>query len=50
MNPIIQIEKLYASYDKKTVLSHVDLTVYEKDFLGISGRMEVEKQPWSKAF
>lgn len=36
-NPIIQISDLYAAYEEKTVLSHVDLTVYERDFLGIIG-------------
>ena len=36
-NPIIQISGLYAAYEEKTVLSHVDLTVYERDFLGIIG-------------
>ena len=36
-NPIIQISDLYAAYEEKTVLSHVDLTVYEQDFLGIIG-------------
>ena len=37
MNPIIQINGLCAGYDGKTVLNHVDLAVYEKDFLGIIG-------------
>ena len=37
MNPIIQINGLCAGYDGKTVLNQVDLTVYEKDFLGIIG-------------
>ncbi len=36
-SPIIQITDLSASYDGKTVLSHIHLTVYEKDFLGIIG-------------
>lgn len=36
-NPIIQISDLYAAYEEKTVLSHVDMTVYERDFLGIIG-------------
>ena len=36
-NPIIQISDLCAAYEEKTVLSHVDLTVYERDFLGIIG-------------
>ena len=37
MNPIIQINGLCAGYDGKTVLNQVDLTVYERDFLGIIG-------------
>ena len=37
MNPIIQITDLSAAYNGKTVLSHVNLTVYEQDFLGIIG-------------
>ena len=37
MNPIIQIEELYAAYDEKTVLRNVNLSVYERDFLGIIG-------------
>ena len=36
-NPIIQIKGLKASYDHKTVLSQVNLSVYERDFLGIIG-------------
>ena len=36
-NPIILISDLNAAYEEKTVLSHVDLTVYERDFLGIIG-------------
>lgn len=36
-NPIIQISDLCAAYEEKTVLSHVELTVYERDFLGIIG-------------
>ena len=36
-NPIIQISDLNAAYEEKTVLSHVNLTVYERDFLGIIG-------------
>lgn len=35
--PIIQITDLSAAYDDKTVLSQVNLTVYERDFLGIIG-------------
>ena len=37
MNTIIQINGLCAAYDGKTVLSQVDLTVYERDFLGVIG-------------
>lgn len=36
-NPIIQLEDLCVSYDEKTVLSHINLTVYERDFLGVIG-------------
>ena len=36
-NSIIQIKGLKASYDHKTVLSQVNLSVYERDFLGIIG-------------
>lgn len=35
--PILQLEDISAGYEGKTVLSHIDLTVYEKDFLGIIG-------------
>ena len=37
MNSIIQINDLSAAYDDKTVLSKVNLSVYERDFLGIIG-------------
>ena len=37
MNSIIQISNLNAAYEGKTVLSQVNLTVYERDFLGIIG-------------
>lgn len=37
MNSIIKINGLSAGYDGKIVLSQVDLTVYERDFLGIIG-------------
>ena len=37
MNSIIRINDLSAAYDGKTVLSQVNLTVYERDFLGIIG-------------
>lgn len=36
-HPIIQLEKVYAAYDGKTVLENIDLTVYEHDFLGVIG-------------
>ena len=34
---IIEINGLAASYDGKKVLENVDLTIYERDFLGIIG-------------
>lgn len=37
MNSLIEITDLKASYDGRTVLNRVNLTVYEKDFLGIIG-------------
>lgn len=37
MNPIIEIRNLSAGYDGRTVLHDVNLTVYERDFLGIIG-------------
>jgi zinc transport system ATP-binding protein len=36
-NPILQLQDISAAYEEKTVLSHVDLTVYRRDFLGIIG-------------
>ena len=36
-HPLIQITDLSASYDNKTVLSHINLAVYEQDFLGVIG-------------
>ena len=36
-HPIIQISELYAVYDEKTVLRNVNLSIYERDFLGIIG-------------
>ena len=36
-NPIIQLEGICAAYERKQVLEDVNLTVYEKDFLGIIG-------------
>lgn len=35
--PLIQLSDISAGYERKTVLEHVDLTVYEKDFLGVIG-------------
>ena len=35
--PIIEIRNLSAGYDGRTVLHDVNLTVYERDFLGIIG-------------
>lgn len=37
MKPIIELKKLSAGYDGKQVLHDVDLTVYDRDFLGIIG-------------
>ena len=37
MNTLIQIKALSAAYDDKTVLHHVDLNVFDHDFLGIIG-------------
>ena len=37
MTPIIKIEHLSAGYDGKQVLSNVNLTVYQDDYLGIIG-------------
>ena len=34
-HPIIKISELYAAYDEKTGLRNVNLSVYERDFLGI---------------
>ena len=35
--PIIQLNHIYAAYERKQVLDDVNLTVYEKDFLGVIG-------------
>ena len=35
--PIIEIRNLNAGYDGRTVLRDVNLTVYDRDFLGIIG-------------
>lgn len=37
MKPIIEIKNLSAGYDDRTVLRDINLTVYERDFLGIIG-------------
>ena len=37
MKPIIEIRNLNAGYDSRTVLRDVNLTVYDRDFLGIIG-------------
>lgn len=37
MNPIIRINGLSAAYGRKNILSHVNLNVYERDFLGVIG-------------
>lgn len=37
MNPIIEINNLSAGYDGRTVLRDVNLTIYDRDFLGIIG-------------
>ena len=37
MKPIIEIKNLSAGYDDRNVLRDINLTVYERDFLGIIG-------------
>ena len=37
MLPIVEISNLSASYERNPVLTQVNLTVYERDFLGIIG-------------
>lgn len=37
MKPIIEIKNLSAAYEGKKVLNNVNLTIYERDFLGIIG-------------
>ena len=37
MEPIITIKNLGVRYDKVTALEHVNLTIYDKDFVGIIG-------------
>ncbi len=36
-NPLIRLSDVRAAYGEKTVLNHIDLTVYEQDFLGVIG-------------
>ena len=35
--PLIEIKNLSAGYDSRTVLRNINLTVYDRDFLGIIG-------------
>lgn len=35
-HPLVKLERIRAGYDK-TVLTDVDLTIYDRDFLGIIG-------------
>lgn len=37
INPIIRLEHICAAYDRKQVLEDVDLTIYDRDFLGVIG-------------
>lgn len=37
MKEIIKLSDISAAYDGKTVLSHVNLSIYERDFLGVIG-------------
>lgn len=37
MQPIIQLNNVFAAYDKKVVLKNINLTIDEHDFLGIIG-------------
>lgn len=37
MHPIIELQNISAAYDNKTVLQDVNLTVYDRDFLGVIG-------------
>lgn len=36
-NPLITLQDISAVYDERKVLSHVNLTIYERDFLGVIG-------------
>ena len=42
-NPIINLQIFPLLDHEKTVLSHVNLTVYERDFLGVIDPMVAEK-------
>lgn len=35
--PILQMTGISAAYDSKTVLENINLTVFERDFLGVIG-------------
>lgn len=35
--PILQMTGISAAYDNKTVLENINLTVFERDFLGVIG-------------
>ncbi|MCF0160164.1 MAG: metal ABC transporter ATP-binding protein, partial [Bacteroidaceae bacterium] len=37
MNKLIQLQDIHAAYEHKVVLRNVNLTVYERDFLGVIG-------------
>ncbi len=37
MTPLVKIENLTVAYDKVPVLQHVNLEIFEKDFLGVIG-------------
>ena len=36
-NPILTLEHITAGYEQKVVLRDVNLTVYDRDFLGVIG-------------
>ena len=44
--PIIQLNDISAAYDGKTVLSRVNLNVYEHDFLGVIGYASKRRRGW----
>ena len=49
-SPIIEIKNLSAGYDNRTVLHDINLTIYERDFLGIIGPKVVERLPLSNVY